>query len=79
MGWERGAGVLSSRQFASRPLDPRESWTVGFGLFVFRNRIKFVLVRIQIGEKLLATEGEDGSEQLPALRRYRIRCQARGY
>jgi hypothetical protein len=38
-----------------------------------------VLLHIQIGEKLLATEGEDGSEQLPALRRYRIRCEARGH
>jgi hypothetical protein len=27
----------------------------------------------------VATEGEDGSEQLPALRRYRICCQARGH
>ena len=81
MGWETGAGVRSSRQFASRPLvDPRESRTVGFGLFVFRNRIKIVLVRIQIVEKLQATEVEDGSERLPALRQVsRIRCQARGY
>jgi hypothetical protein len=41
---------------------------LGF-LFVFRNKINFLSWLPRFNEKLLITEGENGSEKLPALRR----------
>jgi hypothetical protein len=48
-------------------------------MFGFRNRMNFLVARRRIDERLSATEGESGSEGLPALRRYRICISAFGH